>query len=121
MNYEEHFIASAIAGFCRNASSQKQRNNIIDPKELLLSTGASILGGILPDKIEPATNPNHRNFAHSWMTFGLLSLGENILQKNENINPNFKNLLSDVSLGYKTHLLMDATTPKGLPFIGRIS
>jgi len=83
----------------------------------LISGICGAIGGVIPDKIEPATNPNHRKFFHSGGMLGLVYLGEKKLKQTENINPQLKKALLDLSFGYKLHLFADATTSKSLPLI----
>lgn len=86
----------------------------------------------LPDILEPADNPNHRQFFHSF-TFGLVMVflgvkvwerlkesrrqrsfsGEKIISTEELIDFLILFLIG----AYLLHLLMDGQTKKGLPFI----
>jgi len=76
------------------------------------------IGGILPDLLEPARNPNHRSFFHSWLLLlsMLLVIAFKISKKST-----LKWFLSHPFLsfiaGYSSHLLADMTTAKGLPAI----
>lgn len=74
--------------------------------------------GTLPDHIEPAYHPNHRQFFHSWACAGLLGYGFYRLSQWETENE-IQKLLKTLGLvgggAYLTHLLMDATTTKSLP------
>ncbi|MEX0567537.1 MAG: metal-dependent hydrolase [Candidatus Njordarchaeota archaeon] len=75
------------------------------------------LGGILPDLLEPADNPHHRKFFHS-IAFTLICLYENQkLMENTSINEETKNLVSSLTTGYITHLLLDSETVSGLPIV----
>lgn len=68
---------------------------------------------LLPDLIEPATNPNHRKFFHSVvMTGGLLLMTQNPELKHE---PVTKEAIEIAGYSYLSHLLLDSLTPKGLP------
>ncbi|MEK7449842.1 MAG: metal-dependent hydrolase [Planctomycetota bacterium] len=73
--------------------------------------------GILPDLIEPATNPNHRQFFHSLVFLGLTIYGNKLVRQDKNITPELKELFSLASAGMGSHLLADSLTPKGLPLI----
>lgn len=105
------------------------------------------LGGIAPDGLEPATDPNHRKFAHSVVAAGTLCLApttqfEAWCMANaaawdqaafahpagtaERSQAELKAWLWRVVAGaaigaiagYASHLLLDAGTPRGLPMIG---
>ena len=79
-----------------------------------LAVSAGILGGVLPDLLEPATNPNHRAFFHSLLTLaGLALLVAAVRDWPEEFNAVFKSFVA----GYFSHGLLDLTTPKGLPIM----
>jgi len=86
--------------------------------------GASIgaiggaMGGLAPDIIEPANNPNHRRLAHSKAVGvgGLTSAFEKI-GSSSRLTPPKKIFLFSALLGYAAHLIDDNETPKGLPLI----
>ena len=84
---------------------------------LSISVVCVFIGSILPDLIERPTNPDHRKFFHSWfmlsvffvasfvVCFVLIPLYESRV---------FVYLIFAFLLGYLSHLLLDATTKKGL-------
>ncbi|MFZ0004591.1 MAG: metal-dependent hydrolase [Methanoregula sp.] len=82
---------------------------------------AVIIGSILPDILEPATNSKHRGIFHSWgalkcivCIFGISALTDLVLALPEST----KVMVFPVSccaLGYSFHLLADSTTRRGLP------
>lgn len=86
-----------------------------DIAEFLGSGAVGALAAMIPDVLEPATNPNHREFFHSYtLLITTLATELNILDK---VQANY--LLKLLSLaaagGYSSHLLVDSCTPKGLP------
>ncbi len=86
---------------------------------MLLLAGCALGGltGIAADKFEPALNPNHRGFFHSytiWVLAGLTVL-EVLCGDKDKI---WKNLTIIGFAGYSTHLLLDMQTPKSLPLTG---
>jgi inner membrane protein len=118
-NALEHSTYGGVAGgvtylvMCRYYERQP------DLGELLLCAGAGLFAAGIPDFIEPAINPHHRKFAHSFTTGSLLlkfandqcGVGNGRVQQ-------FKKILLAVSIaGYLSHLLADACTPKCLPLI----
>jgi inner membrane protein len=94
---------------------------ILNPMILPIALASSILGAVLPDLIEPPRNRRHRKFFHSLLFLALLLLF---------LNQIYLNLLAagpvdEVTVGlffagagYASHLILDAFTPAGLPFIG---
>jgi hypothetical protein len=105
-----------------------------------------LLGGLLPDLLEPATTPNHRSVAHSAVAAGTLSLARlaewqaecrtaaEAVVKRSLAHPlgsaergsaewdaMFWRLLAGFLVGlvagYGSHVLLDAGTPRGLPFL----
>ena len=91
-----------------------------DLTKLAFASSLAYTLGRLPDIIEPATSPNHRQFFHSYTFFVLLGVG---MLKAHQWKPEteYKKLARYSLLiaggAYATHLLMDSTTPKGLPII----
>ena len=77
----------------------------------------------LPDLLEPATSPNHRQFFHGLGFAALLAVGLYELHQWE---PQAKRdqLLKSVGMlaisGYLIHLALDATTAKSLPLVGKL-
>lgn len=79
--------------------------------------------GTLPDVLEPATSPNHRQLLHSVLFAGILIYCVKRLldwkpQTNEEKALKYASLL--VGGAYGVHLVMDAMTSKSLPLIGKL-
>lgn len=75
----------------------------------------------LPDVLEPAIHPNHRQFFHSVAFASLLGMaGYKIYKWNpDNLFDEAIRFALMVAIGaYGIHLLLDASTPKSLPLIG---
>lgn len=79
--------------------------------------GIGLVTGILPDRIEPATNPNHRGFFHSYFLSLLMFIGLLKTLDNNQLNPAIKVLTFSAIAGYCSHLALDGATPKSLPMI----
>lgn len=82
---------------------------------LIASTTSS-----MPDWIEPAFHPNHRQFFHS-IAFAL-GIGAGVYKAYQWQPQNTLQLwarrgLIAIGITYLVHLLVDSTTPKGLPLI----
>lgn len=95
-----------------------------NPALLLAAPAVGTVFGKLPDVIEPAfKNPNHRQFFHSIAFVGLVVYG---LKKTYDWRPEdgFEKVIRVLALcagfGYLSHLVLDSTTPRGLPLVGKL-
>jgi inner membrane protein len=89
----------------------------------LVSAGLAGCLGSIPDMLEPATNPNHRQFCHSVLAgvFVIWSLKKIYDWQPATPAQEFLRYLSLIAGGaYTIHLVQDALTKKSLPLIGRI-
>lgn len=78
------------------------------------AAGAAIAA--LPDLLEPAYHPNHRSLFHSVCCGGALAYG--VWGKHsERWRDEDRHAARVGALAYLSHLLLDAGTPKSLPFI----
>ena len=85
----------------------------------VLAGGAlGALSGIVTDKIEPATNPNHRGFFHSITFWFALSVATYKLLFERDVDCLCKELVVIGFAGYSSHLMLDMQTPKSLPLFG---
>lgn len=79
--------------------------------------------GKLPDILEPAFHPNHRQFFHGVTALTLLSAG---LLKAYQWSPEepfekfIRGLMLMGGVAYLSHLICDASTLKGLPLLGKL-
>jgi membrane-bound metal-dependent hydrolase YbcI (DUF457 family) len=83
----------------------------------------AVLASRLPDVLEPANNPHHRQFCHSAAFAGLVTSGMTKLYDWVPATPGealMRDVLLSVGFGYMVHLCADATTAMGLPLVGRI-
>lgn len=113
-----HRTGAALAIGGVSAYSEKKNGEITATPLAHASLGWLL--GTLPDVIEPACHPNHRQFFHSFAFAGMLGYGLYQLSQWET-EDEFKKLVKTLGLiagsAYLVHLLMDATTPKSLPII----
>ncbi len=128
-NTKQHATTAALLGLglglLFNAVKQQQRIDLnpdykFDWGELALcGLGGSAIGaaaGVLPDIIEPATNPNHRKFFHSVTTGAVVSYS--MIKANQSeLTEETKAVINIAGAGYLSHLLLDSETPKGIPLI----
>ena len=96
-----------------------------DPRSILqrvswgnVAAFAAVGGAIalLPDILEPAVSPHHRQFFHSLAMIGLTGygiLGEHTKQW----SPRSRNDATICAAAYLSHLMADGLTPKGLPWV----
>lgn len=77
----------------------------------------SLIGGMLPDIIDPPLNPNHRAFGHSVVGNGSLAFVLLKTNDNHNIHPTLKWFLRSFVFAQWSHVISDLTTPKRIPFI----
>ena len=122
MNAAEHRIAAAVTLAAVGASLSPQ-----DEDRLAYAAGGCAGGycfGTLPDLVEPAINPHHRQFFHSLVFAGLLSYGVYKLYQWHPQTTEEK-ILRAIGLAaggaYLVHLALDATTRRSLPLIGRLA
>ncbi len=86
----------------------------------------SILASIctnIPDWLEPAVNPHHRQFFHSFAFAAMVGGGMYKLSQWETQTDGEKFLkfcLMIAGGAYLTHLAMDACTKRSLPLLGKI-
>lgn len=115
-NRDIHMIAAGALGIGYYLFQNKQKNQPVTLGEILLVGGASALAGCVPDMIDVATSPNHRGIAHSVGVSGsLLRIFWDMIRDNPNLNDKEKAFWHSIIFGCGSHLVLDATTPKGLP------
>lgn len=87
-------------------------------KVAFITTGSMMIA-IAPDILEPAFNPRHRQFFHSVSMSILVIYFMNRIYESEMSESDKMTLLSLCS-SYMSHLVLDSTTPAGLPLVGKI-
>lgn len=132
-NGNVHKSAGAISGVITYLAIQNnlQQKEKVDLGELLLSSGIGLSTARIPDILEPAIHPNHRDFFHSLVFAGYTGyVGFKALQdfnvrrferKALGIKQRSKNEILDIiivigAVSILLHLFMDGFTKKGLPF-----
>ena len=128
MNQNAHFngsgIGVAVAAYLDELQKAKGTPLSQDAWiRIVALSGVGALSGSLPDLIEPAINPNHRQFFHS-VTFAFaLAAGMRELYTWQPVEPLHK-LTRGIALAasgaYLIHLAMDSTTPKSIPLLGKL-
>jgi len=116
-----HRVGAAIA-MATVIASEDEKNCQKTSRPIAAACIAAVCG-TLPDVLEPALHPNHRQFFHSLVAAGLVGFTWYRLYRWEPSTPAEKLvrlLLLAASGAFLTHLVMDVSSPKGLPLLGRI-
>jgi membrane-bound metal-dependent hydrolase YbcI (DUF457 family) len=105
--------------------------------EVIASTVGGYLGAAAPDWIDPPTSPNHRSIGHSIVVAGggIVYTSSHITQWRAELQTRSaaafstgrvgkgylyliaSSLFVGFVAGYASHLVLDASTPKGLPLL----
>jgi inner membrane protein len=88
-----------------------------------LGGGLAAMLGTLPDIVEPAHDPNHRQFFHSLVFAAILGYLAYRLYRWKPEEPwqQAARMLGLIMIGaYLVHLSMDAMTSKSLPILGKL-
>lgn len=91
-----------------------------EPITFLEAIGVFLGGGAvasLPDVIDPPTSPRHRSVGHSVAGVAGIGIALKNLEANPNITKNTKDIVYAMSGAYLSHIVLDATTPAGIPLI----
>lgn len=121
-NRISHGIAGTLGGGIISLISNIEGNSDhrLNIQKVVTNTAigglVGLLGGVLPDILEAPTNSFHRKFFHSKVIGILILMGisYSVTSQNKNI---FNSLIDSLGSGYLTHLMLDSTTPRGLPFL----
>lgn len=115
-----HLAVGAVTGLAIALVDNKKHKLIHNP---IIAPALGAFFGKLPDIIEPAYHPNHRQFFHSTVIFSAIGLGLYKVYHWE-LETGFEKIMRGVMLisgcSYLSHLICDSTTPKGLPLIGKL-
>jgi membrane-bound metal-dependent hydrolase YbcI (DUF457 family) len=116
-NLKTHMLIGGAAGITAYAVYCHYQNREFKLLDAVGSAIISVVGGIAPDIIEPALDPNHRAFFHSLVGGTTLVHGVRKTWNAAGLSSEFKFVLALLAIGYVSHLLADAATPKGLPLL----
>lgn len=104
-NRSEHIVASAFCGaFFEAIMSENVGADLW--KAVCYGLVGGAVGGILPDIVDPPTDPFHRGIGHGIMPLAIMPI---VAFSGKH------SLLRGLGIGYTMHLAMDAQTPMGLP------
>lgn len=116
-NRKQHAVVAAALGlgvYAFRCHRSAERFTLLGA---LKATAVTVLGGLVPDVLEPALHPNHRSFCHSVSGGGLLAGGAGVASRNIQLGEELTFYAGLFVLGYISHLLLDSTTPKGVPLL----
>jgi membrane-bound metal-dependent hydrolase YbcI (DUF457 family) len=122
MRAAAHTAIAGISAFSAVAIVKQRYADARLPDPILAGVVAGLASG-LPDLLEPATSPNHRQFCHS-VVFGAVLIA--VLKKLYEWIPAtpgeqfMRDALLSIGFGYLAHLGADATTAMGLPLVGTV-
>lgn len=114
-----HTAAGALTGLAMAVGAIREGEDI-NP---FLAIGTSTAFAKLPDLIEPAIHPHHRQFFHSIVFLAMIGYG---LKKGYDWQPDdqtgriLRFLTLCAGTGYISHLVLDGCTPRSLPLFGKV-
>ena len=118
-NAHRLIAALAVGGICVVNESHEEKIT----GKLFVNALLAALTTNLPDLIEPASNPHHRQFFHS-VVFGSVVASSALKlyqwQTEEDWEKVFRQILLVWSGAYLIHLLADSFTPRGLSILGKV-
>lgn len=120
-NGNGHRLIAALTIGCTSLANELNKGEATGMP--LLNAAIAALTTNLPDLIEPASNPHHRQFFHS-IACGCLVAGAGFKLHQWQPEEDWEKVLRQVLLvgcaAYVVHLIADASTPRGLLLIGKV-
>lgn len=119
-NGRTHTLVGAGAGLAVALSVRDKHQGEQSP---VFGAIMGAFAGKLPDIFEPALNPNHRQFFHSIAFLGAAGYSLKKVydwEPQDGLQKAIRMLVLCAGAGYISHLLLDATTPKCLPLLGKL-
>ena len=116
-NSGTHLLVGGASGLAGMICLKWLRNERLTFWEGVAGVLIGCSGAFLPDFFEPPISPSHRKILHS---VGMGAAGipftiSKIYRGAWTLTPGDRDFLIILSLGYLSHLILDARTPKGLP------
>jgi inner membrane protein len=122
MRAAAHAAISGVSAFATVTILTKCYPEVRLPHPVFAAVVAALASG-LPDVLEPANTPHHRQFCHSALFAGAMAAGMKRLYEWMPTTSNealVRDVLLSIGFGYMAHLCADATTAMGLPLVGKI-
>lgn len=121
MNGTQHKVIGVVSGAVYGGARVWKHREEYDYKTAVPVVGAAavggLIGGMLPDLIEPATSPNHRGMFHSWAFLLVLAVIIAVAWKQKDKSSAARAFMEGIAVGCASHLVADSTTTKGLPVL----
>lgn len=114
-----HSVVGGLSGLGVVLAEQ----DALPPINPLLATSVGVAFAKLPDILEPATNPHHRQFCHSLVVLAAIGYGVKKVYdwKPQGRTGEFWRVMAlCAGVGYISHLVLDGLTPRSLPLIGTV-
>lgn len=117
-----HQLAGAITGLAVSQidNEHNKQSTLHNP---LATASIGAFAGRLPDLIEPAINPHHRQFFHSFVVMAGVGYGVKKIydwEPETGIEKGLRILALVGGVAYLSHLVLDAGTPRSLPLVGKL-
>jgi membrane-bound metal-dependent hydrolase YbcI (DUF457 family) len=120
-NADTHILAGLLVGaatsaLCQLSERESSPDKKLDWGELCICALAGASAALLPDILEPATSPNHRQFCHSVTAAALVAYSISG-RHTDTWSTETKKLVAALGMGYLSHLMLDGGTPKSINFV----
>lgn len=114
-NRDEHRVFGALIGSFAELLFAGIHNRPVRAENILFAALGGVVGSHLPDIIEPAIHPHHRDVAHS------LFVGVGVAHGATKVTDDSPGaaFLRGNGAGYVSHLALDASTPRSIPLLSR--
>jgi membrane-bound metal-dependent hydrolase YbcI (DUF457 family) len=145
-NRAPHVAAGVVGGMAAGVATCASVPDAQRTLYVAVAAGFGMIGGALPDVLEPATSPNHRSVCHSLILLALLAVSvnakyhERCLERAASCDSRARRFTSvaierlaeeraaigwrllaaaliGATAGYASHLILDSSTAKGLPLV----
>lgn len=111
----DHLKAAAALGALFEFVRANQQGRPVRIENLFIAAAGGALGGRLPDVIEPPIHSHHRDAAHS--VAAAAGVTHAVMQSDSEAPEAV--FLRAAGVGYVTHLVQDAGTPRSIPLLAR--
>ncbi len=116
-NAREHVLTGLITSGIVNAYEQWNKQQRIDIGELALSAISGGVGGLIVDRVEPASNPYHRSTFHSATALAACGYGYSKANSHPTMNEGLRVACKGFLIGCGSHIVLDSGTALGIPLI----
>ena len=117
-SFQSHLMSGAGSGGTIDIIRKIKEKKPLESSDILIIVGdvcLGAIGGVLPDKLEPAIHPMHRKFFQSMLFLGIIMVGVVLLWQIDKIPEWIKWAGTIIAVAFTIHLVFDSFTPAGLP------